>query len=69
MEGDGMKETTEIVTIQITTIGKADPNRIASIEAIRRDVTERTKNIINDTLCPDDINVKYQLFIGDKEVT
>lgn len=63
-----MKETTEIVTIQITTIGKADPNKIASIEAIRRDVTERMKHIIDDVPCPDDINVKYQLFIGDKEV-
>jgi hypothetical protein len=64
-----MKETTEIVTIQITTIDKADPNMIASIEAIRRDVAERMKNIIEDILYPDDINVKYQLFIGDKEVT
>lgn len=64
-----MKETTEIVTIQITTVSKADPNKIASVEAIRRDVTERMKNIIEDILCPDDINIKYQLFIGDKEVT
>lgn len=64
-----MKETTEIVTIQITTIGKTTPNRIASIEAIRRDVTERMKHIIEDILCPDDINIKYQLFIGDKDVT
>lgn len=58
-----MKETTEIVTIQITTIGKADPNKISSIEAIRRDATERMKHIIDDVLCPDDINIKYQLFI------
>ena len=64
-----MKETTEIVTIQITTIGKTNPNRIASIEAIRRNVAERMKHIIKDILYPDDINVKYQLFIGDKEVT